>query len=71
MAYTSFSKSLKSGHFKFALAEDKEMTLGEALRKAADLIRATEICADSLDVLKKARVPRDKNFNHSDRNTGS
>jgi len=62
---------LKSDHFKFALVEQKETTLAEALRKAADFIRAIEICADSSDVPKKTRVPGDKNFNHSDRNPSS
>jgi len=45
--------------------------LAEALRKAADFIRVTEICVDNSDVPKKTKVPRDKNFNRSDRNPGS
>jgi len=43
VAYTSFLNGLKSRRFKFSLAEEKETTLGEALRKAADFVRATEI----------------------------
>ena len=71
MTSTSFLSGLKSGRYKFALAEQKAMTLAEALRKAADFIRATKIYADSFDVPKKVRVPGDKNFNRSDRNPGS
>ena len=37
-AHTSFLNDLKSGRFKFSLAEQKETTLAEALRKAADFI---------------------------------
>jgi len=48
--------------------EQKETTLVAALRKATDFIRATEICADSLDAPKKAKALGDKNFNRSDRN---
>ena len=47
------------------------MTLAKALRKAAGFIRAIEVSADSSDVLKKAKVPGNKNFNCSDRNPGS
>ena len=61
VAYTSFLKGLTSGRFKFSLAEQKETTLAEALRKAADFIRTTEIYADNSDRPKKARIPRDKN----------
>ena len=66
LAYTPFLNGLKSGRFKFALVEQKETALAEALRRAADFIPATEICADSSDVPNKARVLGDKNFNHSD-----
>jgi len=66
--YTSFLNSLKNGHFKFSLAEQKETTLTEALRKVADFIRATKICVDNSDASKKARIPRDKNLNRGDRN---
>jgi len=45
VAYTSFLHGLKSGRFRFSLAEQKETALLEALRKAADFIHATEICA--------------------------
>jgi len=71
VAYISFLNGLKSSCFKFSLAEQKEMTLAKALRKAADFIRATEICADSSDIPKTAKVPGDTNFNRGDRNTGS
>jgi len=67
VAYTSFLNSLER-HFKFSLAEQKETTLAEALRKGTDFIRATEICADSSDALKKAKALGDNNFNRSDRN---
>ena len=70
VAYTSFLNSLKSGRFKFSLAEQKEITLAEALRKAADFIRAMEICSDNSDASKKARIPGHKNFNRGDRNPG-
>jgi len=53
VAYTSFLNGLKSGRFKFSLAELKETTLAEALRKAVDFIRATEICANSADARTK------------------
>ena len=39
VVYISFLNGLKNGWFKFALAEQKETTLAEALRKAADFIR--------------------------------
>ena len=68
VAYTSFLNNLKSGHFKFSLAEQKETTLVEALRKVVDFIRATEICADSSDAPKKMKALGDKNFNRDDRN---
>jgi len=48
-----------------------ETTLAKVLRKAADFIRATEICVDSSDIPKKAKVRGDKNFNRGDRNNGS
>jgi len=67
VAYPSF---LKSGQFKFFLVEQKGTTLVEALRKAADFIRATEFCADNSDALKKARILVDKNPNCDDRNHG-
>jgi len=71
VAYTSFLNSLKGDHFKFALAEQKETTLTEALRMATNFIRATQICANNSDAPKKAKVSGDKNFNHSDRNPDS
>jgi len=42
--------------------------LAEALRKVADFIRATEICADNSDAPKKVRIPMDKNPNCGDKN---
>ena len=59
---------MKSGRFKFSLVEQKETTLAEALRKAADFIRATEIYTDNSDAPKKVRIPVDKNPNRGDRN---
>jgi len=70
VTYTSFLNGLKSGHFKFSLAEQKEATLAKVLGKAADFIRAMEICADNSDAPKKARTPVDRNPGHSDRNHG-
>jgi len=67
--YTSFLNGLKSGHFKFSLVEQKEMTLVDALRKAADFIRATEICTDSSDAPKKMKALGDRGFNRGERNT--
>ena len=61
MAYTSFLNGYKSGRFKFSLVEQKETTLAEALRKAADFIRATEICTESMNAPKKAKVLVDRN----------
>ena len=69
VAYTSFLNGLKNGRFKFSLVEHKETTLAEALRKAADFIQATEICADSADTPKKAKNPGDQGFNHGERNS--
>jgi len=66
--YTSFLNGPKGGRFKFFLAEQKETTLGEALRKATDSIRAKEICVDNYDAPKKSRIPGDKNPNRGDRN---
>jgi len=43
------------------LAKQKETTLAEALRKAAEFIRATTIYVESTDVPKKAKVPMDRN----------
>ena len=71
VAYTSFLNGLKSGQFKFSLAEQKEITLVEVLRKAADFIRATEIRADSSDALKKAKALAKRNPSRGDRNHGS
>ena len=68
VAYTSFLNGPKRRHFKFSLAEQKETTLAEALRKAADFIRAIEICVGNSDASKNARIPGDKNLNRSDRN---
>jgi len=49
------------------LVEQKETTLAEVLRKAADFIRANEISAESTDALKKAKDPVDRNTGHEDR----
>jgi len=49
VAHTSFLNGLKSGRFKFSLAEQKETTLAEVLRKAADFIHATEIYIECTD----------------------
>jgi len=68
VAYTSFLNGLKSGRFKFSLAEQKETTLAEVLRKAADFIQATEICADSTDAPKKTKNLGDQGFGRSERN---
>ena len=65
--YTSFLNSLKNGHFKFSLAEQKETTLAEALRKVTDFIRAIEISAESTGTSKKAKVPADRNVGRGDR----
>ena len=70
VAYTSFLNGLKSGHFKFSLAEQKEIMLAETLRKVVEFIRAIEICADNFDAPKRARVSGDKNLNRGDRNPG-
>ena len=43
VAYTSFLNRLKNSQFKFSLVEEKETSLAEALRKAADFIKAIEI----------------------------
>ena len=56
MAYTLFLNGLKSDRFKFFLAKQKETMLAEALKKLADFIRAMEICAESTDAPKKAKV---------------
>jgi len=69
VAYTSFLNGLKNGRFKFSLAEQKETTLVEALRKAADFIRATEICTDSSDAPKKTKTLGDRDFNRGERNS--
>jgi len=53
VAYTSFLSGLKSGCLKFFLAEQKETTLVEALRKTVDFIRATEICTDNSDARRR------------------
>lgn len=68
VAYTSFLNGLKSGRFKLSLAEQKETTLAEALRKAADFIRATEICAEGSDAPKRAKAPGDRGFIRGERN---
>jgi len=68
VVYTFFLNGLKSGRFKFSLIEKKETTLAEARRKAADFIRATEICADSSDAPKKMKALGDKSLNRGDRN---
>ena len=67
MAYTSFLNGLKSGQFKSSLAEQKETTLVEALRKVADFIGTTEICTESSDAPKKIKGPIDRNVGCRDR----
>jgi len=47
---------------EFFFEEWKETTLVEALRKAIDFIRASEICAESADAPKKAKVPINRNL---------
>ena len=59
---------LKNGRFKFSLAEQKKTTLAEALRKAADFIRATEICVEGTDAPKKAKALGDRGFIRGERN---
>jgi len=56
VAYTSFLNDLKSWHFRFSLAKQKETTLAEALWKATDFVCAREICADNADDPKKVRI---------------
>jgi len=56
VAYILFLNGLKSGRFKFSLAEQKETTLAKSLRKATDFIRAIEICIESVDAPKKAEA---------------
>lgn len=67
VAYTSFLNDLKSGWFKFSLAQQKETTLMEALRKIVNFICATEICAEGVDAPKKTKVPIDRNLGCGDR----
>ena len=57
----AFLNGLKSGRLNFSLAEQKETTLAEALRKAANFICATEIYAESTNVPKKAKVLVNRN----------
>ena len=61
VAYTSFLKGLKIRQFKFSLAEQKEIALVEDLRKATGSIRIVEVCAESTDASKKAKIPADRN----------
>ena len=68
VAHISFLSGLKSDRFKFSLAEQKEKTLADTLRKATDFIRATKICPDRSYAPKKSRIPGEKNFNRGDRN---
>jgi len=68
VAYISFFNGPRSSRFKFFLAEPKETTFVEALSKAADFIRATEICTDNSDAPKKARILGDKNLSHGNKN---
>jgi len=44
--------------------------LAEALRKVADVICPTEICANNFDAPKKAWIPAYQNLNHGDRDPG-
>jgi len=67
VVYTSFLNGLKNGQFNFALIEQKETSLAEALRKAADFIWATEIYAGSADIVKKAKAQGDRNTGQGDR----
>jgi len=71
VAYTSFLNGLQSGHFKFFLAEQKETTLTEALRKATNFIRASEICADSSKAPRKGKILVERNPGRVDRNHSS
>jgi len=64
VVYTSFLNGLR---FKFSLVEQKETTLAEALRKAANFIRATKICAESMGASKKAKILVDGNAGRGDR----
>jgi len=68
IAYTSFLNGFKSGHLKFSLADQKETTLAKALRKAADFIGATEICADSSNAPRKVKTPIERNPGRVDMN---
>jgi len=70
VACTSFLNGLKSRQFKFSLAKDKETTLAEALRKAADFIHTIEICAKSTDAPKKSKAPVDRNAGQVDKSPG-
>ena len=67
VANNSSLNGLKSGRFKFFLVKQKKTTLAEALRRAADFIRATEICAESTDAPKKVKAPVNRNTGHGDR----
>jgi len=67
VVYASFLNGLNDGRFKFSLAEQKKTTLAEALRKFVDFIRAIEICAESTNISKKAKVPADRNARRGDK----
>lgn len=67
VVYTSFLNGLKNEQFNFPLAEQKETTLAEALRKHADFIRATEICTENVDASKKAKTQGDRNARRGNR----
>ena len=52
VAYTSFLNRLKNKQLKFSPTEQKETCLLEALRKVANFIKVTEICAEGIDASK-------------------
>ena len=68
VAYTSFLNGLRSGGFKFFLADQKERMLAKALWKLADFLRDIEICADSSDTSKKTKAHGDRGLNRGKSN---
>ena len=67
VAYTSFLNSLKSGRFKFSLAEHKEITLAETVRKVVDFICPIKIHAECTDGPMKAKALVERNTGRGDR----
>ena len=49
VVYTGFLNGLKDRRFKFSLAKQKETSLAEALKNAADFMRVTEIYTEVMD----------------------